>query len=31
MEKLNDGMLEYWNNGMVPCGQINACGEKIIV
>jgi hypothetical protein len=22
----NDGMLEYWNNGMAPFGQINACG-----
>jgi hypothetical protein len=21
-------MLEYWNNGMAPFGQINACGEK---
>jgi hypothetical protein len=21
-------MLEYWNNGMTPFGQINACGEK---
>jgi hypothetical protein len=20
-------MLEYWNNGMAPFGQINACGE----
>jgi hypothetical protein len=22
----NDGMLEYWNIGMAPFGQINACG-----
>jgi hypothetical protein len=22
----NDGMLEYWNNGMAPFGQINAYG-----
>jgi len=21
-------MLEYWNDGMAPFGQINACGEK---
>jgi hypothetical protein len=21
-------MLEYWNNGMAPFGQINALGEK---
>jgi len=21
-------MLEKWNDGMVPFGQINACGEK---
>jgi hypothetical protein len=21
-------MVEYWNNGMAPFGQINACGEK---
>ena len=22
----NDGMMEYWNDGMAPFGQINACG-----
>jgi hypothetical protein len=22
----NDGMVEYWNNGMASFGQINACG-----
>ena len=22
----NDGMLEYWNNGLAPFGQIYACG-----
>jgi hypothetical protein len=22
----NDGMLEKWNDGMAPFGQINACG-----
>jgi len=21
-------MLEYWNNGLAPFGQIYACGEK---
>jgi hypothetical protein len=21
-------MLEKWNDGMAPFGQINACGEK---
>jgi hypothetical protein len=26
----NDGMLEKWNDGMAPFGQINACGEKKI-
>jgi hypothetical protein len=25
----NDGMLEKWNNGMVPFGQINARGGGI--
>jgi hypothetical protein len=24
----NDGILEYWNNGVVPFGQINACGAE---
>jgi hypothetical protein len=24
----NVGMVEYWNNGMAPFGQINACGGK---
>jgi hypothetical protein len=24
--KWNDGMLEKWNNGVAPFGQINACG-----
>ena len=22
----NDGMVEYWNNGLAPFGQINANG-----
>jgi hypothetical protein len=21
-------MLEYWNNGLAPFGQMHACGEK---
>ena len=24
----NDGMLEYWNDGVASFGRINACGEK---
>jgi hypothetical protein len=24
--QLNDGILEKWNDGMAPFGQINACG-----
>jgi hypothetical protein len=24
--KWNDGMMEYWNNGLAPFGQIYACG-----
>jgi len=26
----NDGMLEKWNDGMAPFGQINACGGELI-
>ena len=26
----NDGMLEYWNDGVAPFGQINACGGELI-
>jgi hypothetical protein len=26
----NDGMLEYWNNGMAPFGQINARGGALL-
>jgi hypothetical protein len=27
----NDGMLEKWNDGMAPFGQINACGGGWVV
>jgi len=26
--KIETGMMEYWNNGMAPFGQINACGGR---
>jgi hypothetical protein len=25
----NDGILEKWNDGMAPFGQINACGRGL--